>query len=89
MGALLSDLFNEFVAHLQGLADKQCISWIGTRSPLDPTKMTLDPPRKLGSSYTHCGRVPKFSLIDLPEFYYGYLREPLHQLPENRQIQSS
>jgi hypothetical protein len=29
MGALLSDLFNEFVAHVQGLADKQCISWIG------------------------------------------------------------
>jgi hypothetical protein len=47
MGAHLSDLFNEFVAHVQGLADKQCISWVGTRSPLAPTEMTYDPPRKL------------------------------------------
>jgi hypothetical protein len=88
MGALFSDLFNEFVAHVQGLADKQCISWVGTRSPLAPTTMTYDPTQEIASSYNDCGWDPKLSLIDLPEFYYGYLREPFPQLPENRQIQS-
>jgi hypothetical protein len=43
----------------------------------------------LGSSYTHCGWVPQFFLMNLPEFYGGYLRDPLSRLPGNRQIQSS